>query len=202
MNVTAYPDPPSIAQCLELMEEHGMLHHIRAHSSVVARVAEAIWEKLRTIHPPSKLPDKNVLIAGGLLHDIAKSPCLQSGCDHAKVGAEICLAHGLFQVSAIVREHVYLQEFDAKRYQSGVFYPKELIFYSDKRVVHDTVVSLQDRLQYILERYGQENPTRQEMIRKNFNLCQQLEQWLCHAAGCTPEHLIMDMQHLPFTAGQ
>ena len=39
-----------------------------------------------------------------------------------------------------------------------------IINYADKRVLHDQVVTLQMRLDYILERYGQEPEHRQRIL--------------------------------------
>ncbi|MFN2355109.1 MAG: HD domain-containing protein [Desulfopila sp.] len=182
---------PSISTCLHMMEKHSMLDNIRGHSLVVARVAERIRQRLdsRPALPP--LPAKSLIIAGALLHDIAKTQCLREGCDHAKVGAAICMADGYPEIADIVREHVRLFDFAVNRYSKGQFLAKELIFYADKRVVHTNIASLDQRLEYILEKYGDNTPVRHELIRKNFNQCRELERWLCHHGGCSADELAL-----------
>ncbi len=191
--------PPSIATCLQMMEEYAMLPNIREHSFVVGRVSEAVYNKLATSGKSPDLPPLDLVVAGALLHDIAKTKCLAEGCDHAKVGAEICLQHGFTLVAEIVREHVLLKIFEEERYQKGVFLAKELIFYCDKRVMHDAIVTLSERLDYILERYGNNDPARYEIIRLNFERCQNLERWLCKFARCSVTELLDDLNLAPYT---
>ena len=145
-----------------------MLPNIRAHSIIVARVAEIITHGLIGAGHELSL---NLIIAGALLHDIGKTACLDNDDDHAAKGVEICLYQGLEPIAEIVGEHVIL-----RNYSPGhSFTEKEIVYYADKRVNHDQVVSLQERLAYILERYGMNNPSRREAIKKNYAICQDLE---------------------------
>jgi uncharacterized protein len=182
------------------MEEHAMLPNIRRHSFVVARVAEKILTELSSRTGGNTLPDKNLITAGALLHDIAKTKCLQGGCDHAEVGSAICRQKGHPQIAEIVAEHVRLHTFSPERYQHGIFEAKELIFYADKRVVHDQVVSLEERLDYILARYGRNDRIRCELIRTNFNTCRTLEQYICHSAECNAQELLRNLSIRPYAA--
>lgn len=156
-----------------------MLDNIRAHSLMVARVACVLLQELSD-SPKTKevLASKELVLSGALLHDIAKTPCLESRCDHAKHGRDICLELGYPEVAEVVREHVILADFSLKRYNTGIFLAKELVYYADKRVRHDEIVSLDERLEYILEHYGNNDPKRHSFIRENFTKCQQLEESL------------------------
>ena len=159
---------PTIEECFSLMEQHRMLPNIKDHSIVVAGVAEIITAGL--IKAGYQLsPDK--VIAGALLHDIGKTACLENDDDHATRGYEICLAHNLESIADIVAEHVILRNYAPA---NGVS-EKEIVYYADKRVNHDQVVSLEDRLAYILDRYGLNNQKRCLAIKKNYALCQGLE---------------------------
>jgi putative nucleotidyltransferase with HDIG domain len=136
---------------------------------MVARVAEIITDSLNNTGLELSM-DK--IIAGALLHDIGKTACLENDNDHAAKGVEICRAHGLESITDIVGEHVILRS-----YSSGSnFTEKEIVYYADKRVNHDRVVSLQERLAYILERYGRNNAARCQAIKRNYALCQDLEE--------------------------
>ncbi|MEE4241752.1 MAG: HDIG domain-containing metalloprotein [Desulfopila sp.] len=192
---------PTIAECLQLMEEHAMLPNIREHSFVVARVAEHILDRLSSHPGATTLPDKKLVTAGALLHDIAKSRCLNGACDHAEVGSAICRQYGYSEVAEIVEEHVRLRTFALNRYRVGAFEAKEIIFYADKRVVHDQIVSLDERLDYILARYGRNDPVRCKRIHSNFSKCQTLEKYICHNIGCTPVELLHALPISPYTAG-
>ena len=155
------------------MDEFAMLGNIRDHSITVARVADALLSGLTS--DKQARPARDVVIAGALLHDIAKTKCLQDNCDHSLVGSSICRDLGYTEVAEIVLEHVILRNYPIELHARGIFLAKELVYYADKRVLHDQVVSLDTRLEYILERYGLSDPKRQDMIRHNFRRCQDLE---------------------------
>jgi len=181
---------PSKAQCLALMDQYGMFNNIRAHSLAVARVAEAVLQGLtETNGNEVDLPERELVIAGALLHDIAKTICLQQECLHAQKGRDICLEHGFPAIAEIVCEHVLLKEFSVERYTQGIFYAKEIVYYADKRVRHDTVVSLEERLSYILERYGNNDAERIGRIRDNFQRCRTLEEHLFSHINFAPDEL-------------
>lgn len=178
--------PPSISVCLKVMAEYAMLPHIREHSFIVARVADSVLHRLENNPELLTLPSKNLIIAGALLHDIAKTPCLNNECDHAEEGSKICIQLGFPEIAEIVKEHVRLLSYAEDRYQKGIFLAKDIIFYADKRVNHSSVVDLQERLAYILEKYGNNDPSRCKIIRENFKKCQNLEKWICLKAECSP----------------
>lgn len=162
---------PSVEFCFQLMDQYRMLENIKAHSVVVAKVAELVARGLQQAGFPVSL-DKTV--AAALLHDIAKTACLNCNDDHAQKGMDICLHHGLDEIAAIVGEHVILKNGVPAECCSE----KEIVYYADKRVLHDRVVSLDDRLDYIIERYGNDDPSRCQAIRKNFDHSRRIEEKL------------------------
>ena len=169
---------PTLATCLQLMERYEMLPHIRHHSLVVARLAEQLISGLIATNPERPQADRELVIAGALLHDIAKTPCLNSECDHARMGGEICREHGFAEIAAIVEEHVRLRDFDPDRCGDGRFTAPEIVYYADKRVRHNVVVHLDERLEYIIDHYGRGNPVRHRLIQENFQSCLNLEEHL------------------------
>ena len=52
---------------------------------------------------------------------------------------------------------------------------KVIVYYADKRVNHDQIVSLDERLAYIIRQYGNGDARIQKLIRKNFNRCVVIE---------------------------
>ncbi|WP_028585638.1 HDIG domain-containing metalloprotein [Desulfogranum mediterraneum] len=177
------PRIPGLAACAALMDHYGMLSNIRRHSLVVAQLADQIITTLLRRGLPAPPGGRELIIAGALLHDIAKTPCLKGACDHARVGAEICAEHGYPEVAIIVAEHVLLKGHEPERCSQGRFTAQEIVYYADKRVRHDRVVSLDERLEYILEHYGENDPVRQELIARNFSRCQELEEQLFQFLG-------------------
>ena len=134
-------------------------------------------------------PPRDLVITGALLHDIAKTQCIEDFCDHAQIGRDICIDLGYPEIGEIVREHVILASFPVERYEKGTFLAKEVVYYADKRVLHDRVVSLDARLDYIIERYGNNDSARHALIRKNFRRCQELETFLFAHIPYAPEEL-------------
>lgn len=177
---------PDISRCLELIEDFSMLKNIRRHSFMVARVASTVHQGLAAAN--KAVPTHELVLAGALLHDIAKTRCLAEGCAHAETGAAICEELGYPAVADIVASHVLLPQDDQACCRNGQFTATELVYYADKRVLHDRIVSLEERLEYILEKYGTGNPFRELLIRQNFLHCQQLEEQL--------------FSHLPFSADE
>jgi uncharacterized protein len=172
------------------MGEYAMLDNIRAHSIMVARVAQVLLQRLADSPiTNSSIPSDKLVLAGALLHDIAKTPCLESRCDHARHGRDICLKLGYPAVAEVVREHVILMEFSVARYEKGHFFAKELVYYADKRVRHDEIVSINERLDYILENYGKNDSKRCALIQDHFEKCRQLENFLFSAIEITADSL-------------
>ncbi len=176
-----------------------MLDNIRQHSFVVARVAEAIVSNLvsdtgNTLSPP----DPELVRAGALLHDIAKTRCLDGSCRHAEEGQQICIDSGYPDVGTIVGEHVILKSFTPERYKQGDFEAREIVYYSDKRVTHTAIVSLEDRLEYIVDRYGDGSNFIENRIRDNFQQCLRLEKYLFAFLPFAPEDLSNLVSPQPF----
>ena len=184
---------PSLAECARLMEQHAMLENIRCHSLVVARIANLLVSELAGKVNGQPLPDRRLCVSGALLHDIAKTPCLDGSCDHARAGAELCLNEGYPEIAAIVEEHVILKNHNPACYQNGLFSAREIVYYADKRVRHDEIVSLEERLEYIIEHYGKNDAHLHTLIRANFEQCVQLESSLFAFLSFSPDQLAEQM---------
>ncbi len=159
---------PSIEVCFRLMDKYEMLEHIKAHSLVVAKVAHFLTRTLLGAGIDISIEKAT---AGALMHDIGKTASLKSGQDHTEIGRQICLENNLYEIADIVGEHVRLKSYNL----NGRFSEKEIVFYSDKRVNHDRIVGLEDRLAYILKRYGRNHEELCNAIRANFDLCEEVE---------------------------
>lgn len=160
------------------MEEFSMYENIRRHSFMVARVADIILSGLHASKTVPAPPSRALVVAGALMHDIAKTKCIQEGCKHAEIGRDMCRELGFERIGEIVANHVVLSEFNQEAYQQGRFSAIELVFYADKRVKHDQVVPLSERLDYIIDKYSNNEAIREEYIRKNFEQCQEVERHL------------------------
>jgi len=173
---------PSVKECFELMEQYGMLDNIKAHSIMVEKIAIFIGQRLKDAGMDISLEK---ITAGALLHDIGKTLCLSTGDDHAAEGREICLRNHLDQIADIVGEHVRLKDY----HLDSPIGEKEIVYYADKRVNDDMVVSLEERLRYLIRRYAKNMEHISQRIRENFELCRAVEKKLFAKLDFRPEDL-------------
>ena len=159
-----------------------MLDNIKAHSIVVKKIASLIGQGFRDAGLEISM---EIVTAGALMHDIGKTLCLSSGGDHASKGKEICLQNNLDEIAEIVGEHVILNKYKP----DGPVCEKEIIYYADKRVNHDKVVSLEERLEYLIERYAGNQEDLSRLIKENFDLCKDVEEKLFRRLKFKPEDL-------------
>lgn len=138
---------PSEAECRRLVAEMGMLDNIVAHCRQVCRVALLIVD-----HRKPGGMNRELIRAAALLHDITKTRSFRTREDHAATGAQLLVETGYPEVGRIVGQHVRLESYFA----SPVPTEAEVVNYADKRVLHDRIVPLDERMGYILEKYGRE----------------------------------------------
>ena len=138
---------PTKAQCYQMMCEMKMMDHIVVHSMQVCRVAIYLTDYLVGQHTHL---NANLIRSAALLHDITKTRSFNTGEDHALTGSQFLTDRGYPEVGDLVRQHVVLDEYAATKIPAEA----EIINYADKRVLHDEIVDLDRRLDYILERYA------------------------------------------------
>ena len=138
------------------MCEMKMMEHIVVHSMQVCRVATYITGCLvaRHAHLNSKL-----IRSAALLHDITKTRSFNTGEDHALTGSQFLAERGYPEVGNLVRQHVVLDEYSVAKTPANAV----IINYADKRVLHDEIVDLDTRLDYILERYAKKEAHRKRI---------------------------------------
>jgi len=147
---------PSRAECEALMAKYAMLSNIVDHSFQVMNVALAIADNLRD----DVCIDRNAVIAGALLHDTTKTRSIQTKEKHAASGGELLRELGYPRIAEIVEQHVVLDLNPA-----GPVLEKEIVYYADKRVMHDKIVTLDERVSDLLIRYGETQEIRTRILR-------------------------------------
>ena len=156
---------PSPETCLNLLKEYGTYPNIIAHCEQVTRVALFLAKALSRQKLNLNIP---LLIAGALLHDIAKAYSIEHpGVNHAEKGAEWLIELGYPEVAEIVKCHVDLPG-------ELIIDEKAIVNYADKRVKHDTIVSLEDRFKDLLTRYGK-TEARRKRIKRLYKRTKRLE---------------------------
>ena len=174
---------PSRTDCLVLMEDYGMLPHIREHSFLVTEVALRLGTFLVEAGFPLHL---DLIEAGSLLHDLGKTACLGTTLNHAEWGAQALHAAGYPEVAQLVREHIILlSDGENPRFIREA----EVVHYADKRVLHTRVVTLTDRFADLKERYGKSEEARRRLAALE-EKAQKLEAKLFAHLGLDPLDLL------------
>lgn len=138
---------PNHEECIRLLEKYSTPMHIILHSEMVWKVGKVVAEGLSR---NKYLVDINLVRASCLLHDIGKYLCILEGKGYHDIrGQQILDNEGLPEIGRIVVQHVVLSgEKDRSLAE------EHILFYADKRVVHDEIVTLDERFVYLETTYG------------------------------------------------
>jgi uncharacterized protein len=137
---------PSRAECDELMVQYSMLPKIVAHSLQVMNVSLAIIDNLKSgVHV-----NRDLVIAAALLHDITKTKSLETKERHDASGGALLRELGFPSTAEIVEQHVIIRNLNL----DGRLEEWEIVYYADKRVLHDTIVTIDERVHDLVQRYG------------------------------------------------
>lgn len=159
----------------------GMLDNIVAHCKQVCRVSLFLTDHLGTCGL-----NRELILAAALLHDITKTRSIHTRENHAETGAQLLNDLGYPEVADIIGQHVRLNHYD---FVSDTPTDAQIVNYSDKRVLHDKIVPLNDRMGYILEKYGNTRE-RKQLIRILWEKTQQLEDRLFAGLPFSPNDII------------
>ncbi len=159
---------PTIDECYELMKRYDMLDNIVRHSEQVMNVAMALVAHLRD----PDIIQSGLVRTAALLHDIAKTRTIGSReMRHDLIGGEMMRELGYDAIAEIVDSHVIFEGFKSESDLEA----REIVFYADKRVMHDRIVSIDDRVDDLVSRYGI-NEHIVALITENKNFVLQVEQ--------------------------
>ncbi len=135
-----------IEKALTLLFKYEVPEHIINHSYKVTKIANIICEEL--IDEGSCI-DISLVVLSALLHDITKyQSILNRGEDHSVTGGILLRNLGYPDIAEIIESHIVIK--------NDKLFPLEkmVVFYADKRVKHDEIVSLEERYRDLKERYG------------------------------------------------
>ncbi|HOW82804.1 MAG TPA: HDIG domain-containing protein [Spirochaetota bacterium] len=170
---------PGRDECLAIMKRHCMLPNIIDHSVQVMNVSLAIIGSLRA----GVSIDRNLVVSAALLHDITKTKSIQTGeLRHDLTGGTLLRSMGYPRIAEIIESHVVFAGFD----RDGALEEREIIYYSDKRVMHDRIVSIDERVHDLVERYGT-NEKIKKMILDNREFLARIEEKIRSFMTCDIE---------------
>ncbi len=151
---------PRVEDCHILWDQYAMLDNIRAHSTLVAGMAHAIGLRAReqglNVSPEA-------LLAAGLLHDLGKTYTIAHAGSHAQLGASWVMRETRNgPIAQAVMFHVHWP-WPEEWLNDERLLLTAIILYADKRVKHDAYVSLDDRFEDLLVRYGVNDYTKERI---------------------------------------
>ncbi|KUJ96524.1 MAG: hypothetical protein PWR24_80 [Desulfonauticus sp.] len=176
---------PCFKECVSLWKEYLMPKHIQKHSLWVGSIAEQIAFLLQKKGWKLK---PELFLAAGLLHDLGKHYTIVHGGAHSQLGASLVLNHYFNPALAQgVIHHVFWPgEVDLQKFPLPL-----IIIYSDKRVKHTQVVSIETRFQDLFKRYGTSKEKR-AMIQRSKEQALAIENQLNQILG-------VDLNAYPFS---
>ena len=133
--------------CIALLKRYETPEHIIMHSKKVWEVGRVLG--LALIKKNMSV-DLDLVRASCLLHDVGKYQCILDGTKcHDVRGEQILEQEGFPDVARIVVQHVILRSS-----LDDPFAEEHVVYYADKRVMHDVVVSLDERFDYLQKTHG------------------------------------------------
>ena len=183
---------PTKDQCYQMICKMKMMDHIVVHSLQVCRVATFLTEHL---NKQDNRLNFDLIRSAALLHDITKTRSFQTREDHALTGGEYLSDRGYPDIGDLIRQHVKLDKYSV----AGSISEAEVLNYADKRVLHDEIVVLDRRLNYILERYA-ETPADRERINYLWQKTREMENKLFKDLSFVPDNLTRLIPHNGYTA--
>ncbi len=166
---------PSEKECEAIWSRLGVSEEIRAHSRLVAELARILAVLLNGAGLNLDLP---LIVAAGLLHDIARRER-----DHARAGADLLVRMGYPRVGVLVARHMDIHPANASPGEA------ELIYFADKCVEGDRLVSLEDRFERSMSRHAGQ-PDVLKKIRKRRQDAESIGSRIAAAIGSPVEDVV------------
>jgi uncharacterized protein len=167
------------------MRQYGMLENIVDHSVEVANVALFLSTEL---NKRGQRIDLLLVEAASLLHDLTKTDSFKTKEDHARTGSQLLKGMGYKEVGEVVAQHVWLSH----NVDPLLVSEEEVVNYADKRVMHDRIVSLEERFSDLRDRYGRDQKSI-DYLRQMERVIREIENKIFLILQINPN----DLQNLP-----
>ena len=166
---------PTEQECQVFWNQYQVPERVAAHSRVVAQVARLLGVLLS--NAGLKL-DLDLIISGGLLHDLAKG---QPG--HAREAGRILAESGCPDVARVVASHMDLI------YRKGSIDEAALVYLADKLVDGDELVSFEKRFEKGRKRFAH-SPAILKAVRSRHDTARRIKRDVEDALGHPLEQLL------------
>jgi len=178
---------PTVAEAKAWLVEQNGPGRLLAHVEMVAAVAYQMAVFLRN---SGEQVDPVLAHRGGLLHDLAKIPARGQKIGHGLLAAEMLRQRGQPILAEIVGRHVLFdilnQEMRPRTWE------EKLVYFADKMVELERIVSFHDRLAALQQRYR--IPTPQQDIDALVEALTGLEAEICKPMHWTPVQLLQELR--------
>lgn len=178
---------PDYATCLAWLLERGTPYNILAHIHLVAASAYqlSVW-----LGAAGENVDPILTHRGAMLHDLAKIDSIREnkergdGGDHAAMACELLIERGQPELAEIANRHMpYSHPDDPRR---PITWEQRLVHYADKLAEGSRLVSIDERLKALKQRY----PQFAGQMMESWPVLGELQQEICRLLNVTPEQLI------------
>ncbi|VVB99782.1 Uncharacterised protein [uncultured archaeon] len=149
---------PSLGECEALLLEHNVPENVLAHSEAVRKVADFL---ARHMKGNGVNVDLDLVDAAARVHDLMKIECLGQDHMHGIEAKRVLAEKGYPEFGEILKQHG-LDE--VLKFGKGTPFEAKILWYADKRVNHDKIVSLNERFAYLKERYGSKSEAKLKEI--------------------------------------
>ena len=166
---------PTRDECILWLRELEMPDNIFAHVMQVNRISDYLAEKLieKGVKVNVELVDR-----ASIIHDIDKHLTLKTG-RHGYKGKEILIEKGFPELGEFCVTHLLTFILD----HNFPSIEHKIVFYADKRANGDKIVSIDERFNYFVKRYGSKSNDAMERILKTKKPMLELEKELFEKLG-------------------
>lgn len=188
VEVLSQPFLPDVQTCIGWYMELGATHTLISHVQNVAAIAYqlGLW-----LEQAGLLVNPLLAHRGGLTHDLSKLQ-EQSEKNHAILAAEFLESKKQFKLADIARRHLIGDLVSDKT--SPQTWEEKIVNYADKLSEGNTLVSIDERLEALQDRY----PDFAAKIKKNTPYVKALEDEIITALGTTPGNLLASLRKALF----
>jgi uncharacterized protein len=163
----------------ELYKRFEVPQNIISHMKKVAAVCSFLTDKI-TSNSAVEIKGE-LLLEAALVHDILKTKTANHELKGAKLFNDSVLAD-------LIRKHRFASLIDPDINNRPQTWEEKILYYADKRVQHDKIVSISERIKDGNKRYAHEKYTLedQRLIEEKIR---ELEKELCLLAGILPSNI-------------
>ncbi|MEK0322535.1 MAG: HDIG domain-containing protein [Nitrosopumilus sp.] len=147
---------PTKEECLDILNKNKTPSNVIDHCKAVCRVAEEVSDKL--IAKGMKV-NKDLVVAAALLHDIEREKD-----NHTIAGVKLLKSMGFPEVAEVMGKHS-LHEIEKEK-NRPLRIEEKIMFYADKRIKGNKIVSVMERIEDLKKRYNKDFSKEFEFAKK------------------------------------